>query len=314
MRHVLATASMLVLLAAAPAARAQMNGPPGQNMGPGPNGMPDSGMMGNPNMYGPGGASGPGMMGQGPMGQGPMGPGTMGPGPMSGQGGMGGGMGGPNMMGQRGMAGPNGMFEHRRAMRQAVNDQDRRFVEEAASAGLMEVQAGHLAMQRGEAPAVRELGRWMVTDHTEMGNMLDHHAERAGLSAPSQLNAKDRDSLERLKRHTGAEFDMHYLMDQVEAHKQAVELFKEEAESGQSPPLRWFARHMEPMLTQHLAEAQELRAAPESAAAHAAHASTPAAPMAEAVKPPRTLQEGTTPAVRHSLNQEGAQRIEKEGK
>lgn len=299
MRHALATASMLALLAAAPvAAFAQPNGPPGQRMGPGPNQYP----MGNPNSM-----ENPNMMsGQGGM----PGPGMMEPGRMSGPG----GMAGPNMMsGPQGMAGPGGMSERRYGMRGPINDQDRKFIEEAASAGLAEVQAGHLAMQRGETTAVREFGRWMATDHTEMGEMLAHQAERAGLMAPSQMNAKDRDNLEQLKRYTGAEFDHRYLMDQVDAHKQAMELFKQEAQSGQSPPLRWFAHHMEAMLTEHLAEAQELRGVPESVAAHSAHARTPE-PMAEAVKAPPKLQEGTTPGVRQSLNKEGAQRVEKEGK
>ena len=36
--------------------------------------------------------------------------------------------------------------------------------------------------------------------------------------------------------------------------------------------------------------------------------------MPEAKSPSPNLQEGTTPEVRHSLNEEGAQRTEKEGK
>jgi putative membrane protein len=315
MRQVVATASIMALLAAAPLARAQ---PPGQNMVPGPSSMPNPGMMGNPNTMGGPGPNGPnqGMMpGQGGM----AGPGMMGPNAMGGPGGpnmggpmMGGGS-GPGMMGPRGM--PRSGMYGQHPMHAQLNEQDRKFVEEAASAGLAEVQEGHLAMRRAALPAVREFGRWMVTDHTELGEMLDHHAQHAGLSAPSQMNSKDRESLDKLEKYTnGAEFDQHYLIDQVEAHKKAIELFKEEAQSGANPELRWFAGHVQPMLTQHLAEAQELRSTPESASARSAEVTAPAAPMPDAKKVSPKLQEGTSPAVRHSLNAEGAKRIEEEGK
>jgi putative membrane protein len=223
---------------------------------------------------------------------------------------------GPNggpMMGQQGMPGQYG--GRYGAQRRAYSQQDRNFVEQATSAGLAEVEAGNLALKRAESPAVSLFGRWMVTDHTQMGDILSHIAEHAGVSVPTHVNDKDRKALDDLRKHTGAEFDLHYVNDQIDAHRKAIELFKEEAQSGQNPGLRWFAHHSQEMLTQHLAGAQALKSSPESSSARAAHVSSPtAAPMEEAKKASPGLQAGSSPTLRHNLNETGANRIEKEGK
>lgn len=218
---------------------------------------------------------------------------------------------GQNVMGH-GAPGPN---SGRATMRPPVNDQDRQFVERAASAGLAEVEAGNLALHRAASTAVREFGRWMVTDHTEMGEMLAHRAEHAGLSAPNKMNEKDRAAIDALQQFHDADFDVHYLADQLDAHKQAMELFKQEAQSGEDPWLRSFAQHMQKMLMQHLAQVEELKSTPESSTARSAEVTVPpAAPMPDAKSASPDLHEGTTPEVRHSLNEEGARRTETEGK
>jgi putative membrane protein len=333
MRHLFATVSTLSLLAMAPGGalaqdyglQGQNYGHPGQNMVPGPSSMPSPDMMQSQNtgpdqMYG-GGANGmagppPGMMG--PNGGPP--PGMMGPngGPPPGMmmgpnGGPGQGMmSGQNMMGPpQNTQGPNGGMNPRQ-MRQ-VNAQDRRFVEQATSAGLAEVKAANMALHRSVSPAVREFGRWMITDHTLLDDMLTHFAQRAGVAVPDRMDDKDQTAYDKLDQYKNeVEFDLHYVADQVDAHKAAIELFKEEAQSGANPGLRWLAHKMQPMLTQHLAEAQELRSLPGSATEHEAHATAPSVPMAEEKKA-SAKQEGST-AVRQSVSREGVERIEKEGK
>jgi putative membrane protein len=209
---------------------------------------------------------------------------------------------------------PDSGSQGNRGEGQQANDQDRKFLEQAGSAGLAEVQAGNLALHRAAGQAVREFGRWMITDHTAMGDMLTHHAEQAGLNAPSGMSEKDSAALNALQQFQGAEFDVHYIAAQVEAHKQAMELFKQEAQSGENPDLKSFAQRAEPMLTQHLAQAEELAKAPESSTARSSAVTTPpAAPMTDPKTANPALQ-SADPAKRKSMNQEGARKIETEGK
>jgi len=192
-----------------------------------------------------------------------------------------------------------------------TNAQDQKFVEKAGSAGKAEVAAGDLALKHAVDPAVREFGRWMATDHTAMGEMLAKHAEAAGLSVPASVDPKDQATLADLQKLTGPEFDLHYLRAQFEAHKQALELFKEEADSGQNAGLKMLAQHARPMLEQHLAEVQELQSTPQSSTSRSAQVnSPPAAPMQDPKAAKPALQNGPST----SRNKEGAQRIEKEGK
>lgn len=204
-------------------------------------------------------------------------------------------------------------FGRERAMYARANDQDRRFVTEATSSGLAEIAAGHMALEHAASPAVVEFGRWMITDHTELNDTLADDAERAGIFVPHRMPQQQREMLQRLHGYTGAEFDMHYLLDQAQAHEQALGLFEREAQYGENPLLRWFAHHSHWILEQHLAEAQALRSAPESSTARTEHMSsvTPMAPMADAKKATPGLQAGTTAALRHNLNKEGAKVIKK---
>jgi putative membrane protein len=330
MRQFATTVSLMALLAGAPAAAlAQPNGPD-QNMIPGPSSMPNPDMMpgqsmGGQNMGGQYGGQNMGQHGGQNMGGGQYGSQNMGgqyrqggmSGPYEGPGGGGMPMVGPNggpMMGPQGMPGQYGGGRYG-APRRAYNQQDRNFVEQATSAGLAEVEAGNLAIKRAESPAVSLFGRWMVTDHTQMGDLLSHIAEHSGINVPTRVDDKDRQTLDDLRKHTGGEFDLHYVNDQIDAHRKAIELFKQEAQSGQNPGLRWFAHHSQDMLTQHLAGAQALKSSPESSSARAAHVSSPGtAPMEDAKKASPGLQAGTSPALRHNLNETGANRLEKEGK
>jgi len=195
-----------------------------------------------------------------------------------------------------------------------VSGQDRKFVEQAGSAGLAEVQAGDLALHRAAAPAVREFGRWMITDHTAMGDMLAHHAENAGLNVPRGMNEEDNATLSGLQQFQGAEFDLHYIATQVEAHKQAMELFKQEAQSGENPELKSFAQRAQPMLMQHMAEAGELASAPESSTARSAEAAMPPPAAMLDPKAANPALQNTNRAEQKAVNQEGARKIETEGK
>jgi len=58
----------------------------------------------------------------------------------------------------------------------------------------------------------------------------------------------------------GAAFDAAYTKDMVQDHAQDVADFKREAQSGQDPALKAFARKTLPVLQQHLQMAQSVTA------------------------------------------------------
>src|SRR5689334_23280381 len=59
---------------------------------------------------------------------------------------------------------------------------DKMFVEEAAQAGLLEVQASKLAEQKARRGDVKELARHLVEDHTMANDKLKAIAARKGIT------------------------------------------------------------------------------------------------------------------------------------
>jgi putative membrane protein len=75
---------------------------------------------------------------------------------------------------------------------------DGTFVQQAASGGLAEVELGKLAEQKGSSAEVKQFGRRMVTDHTRANQELAAAAQEAGITPPSAMLPKHRQTVDRL--------------------------------------------------------------------------------------------------------------------
>ncbi len=139
-----------------------------------------------------------------------------------------------------------------------LNQQDRTFLKEAAN-GKAEVETGRYVQEHGDNAAVREFGRWMVTDHTMADQMLERTATTAGAQLPSGLDHEAQEMVNRVQKLHGSELDRTYINAMVEDHKKDVHSFQQEAQSGQNPEVKAFAQEILPALEQHLAAAQELQ-------------------------------------------------------
>lgn len=142
--------------------------------------------------------------------------------------------------------------------RQNMNEQDWNFARQAAQGGMAEVEEGGLAQNQATRPAVREFGRWMVTDHSQINQWLRSIARHEGLQIPNSPGGYQQHQATQLERLRGPQFDRTYIADQVQGHERMVGLFEQEERNGENPQLRRFARQVLPVLGQHLTEAREL--------------------------------------------------------
>ena len=78
----------------------------------------------------------------------------------------------------------------------SVVDQD--FVRQAAQDGLLAIQLGHLAGQRGQSKAMRELGQRLIRDHGRSHSELVSLALARGFVPPGHLPVSKRSDVERL--------------------------------------------------------------------------------------------------------------------
>ena len=140
----------------------------------------------------------------------------------------------------------------------ALSAADKAFAMKAASGGMAEVQMGQLAQQNATLPQVKQFGQKMATDHAQANQELQQIAQRENLQLPAQPNSKDMAGARQLGNLRGSAFDGAYSRDMVRDHQQDVADFQKEAQSGQNPALKAFARKYLPTLRQHLQMAQAL--------------------------------------------------------
>lgn len=139
-----------------------------------------------------------------------------------------------------------------------VSPAARKFMDRAAQGGLAEVQLGQLAEQKASSQAVKDFGKRMVTDHTQINGRLKTLASSDGVSLPTAMDAKDQALYNKLSGMSGAGFDREYMKEMVKDHKMDVADFQKEATTSRNDGVRSFASSALPTLQQHLQLAQQM--------------------------------------------------------
>lgn len=136
------------------------------------------------------------------------------------------------------------------------------FVTEAASSNMFEIEAGELAVVRGEHVDVKAFGAMMVADHGATGIQMRALVDDKGWTMPNDLLSKHQQRLNELESLNGAEFDRRFAEMMVVSHEEAVDLFeKASGNNGVTDgDLKRFAGEKVPALKQHLEEAEDMRA------------------------------------------------------
>ncbi len=138
-----------------------------------------------------------------------------------------------------------------------ANSADTRFMDKAAQGGMAEVKLGQLAVDKGSSQAVKDFGQRMVTDHTKANDQLKNIANQKGVTLPSNLDAKDQATYDRLSKLSGTEFDRAYMRDMVKDHQMDVNEFRRESQSAKDAEVRTFASNTLPTLEEHLSLAKK---------------------------------------------------------
>lgn len=144
-------------------------------------------------------------------------------------------------------------------VKKILSDQDKKFAENAARGGLMEVMMGKLAADHAGNAAVKALGKMMVTDHSKANDELTKWASEIGYTLPTDLDAEKQKKYDELKTKKGAEFDKMYADFMVSDHKEDIKEFKKEASEGSESTLKSFASNTLPTLEHHLMESEKTK-------------------------------------------------------
>jgi putative membrane protein len=154
---------------------------------------------------------------------------------------------------------PNGALVPESAMDAAqLSAGDSRFLEDAAQAGMTEVQLGQLAVQKGTNADVKSFGQKMVDDHTTANNQLKALATQKGVTLPRSPSAMQKADVDRLSKMSGATFDRAFMDQMVKDHKKVVAAFDMAAKRSRDADVKRFAASTLPTLQGHLQMAQSL--------------------------------------------------------
>jgi len=133
-----------------------------------------------------------------------------------------------------------------------MNSHDRDFIMDAAMGGMMEVELGRWAAQKGTSDAVKQFGQRMVDDHSKANTALATLATSKGITLPTTLDEKHQREVAKISRLSGAQFDRAYVKMMLSDHKKDVSEFEKQSTKGADADLKAFATQTLPTLQEHL--------------------------------------------------------------
>jgi putative membrane protein len=136
--------------------------------------------------------------------------------------------------------------------------QDHNFLMDAAMGGMLEVELGRLATQKGASDAVKQFGQRMVDDHGKANQELMSLAQSKGITLPTEIDEKHKKDMTKLSALTGADFDREYGKMMLSDHRKDVSEFEKQSTRGTDADLKAFASKTLPTLKEHLKMAESL--------------------------------------------------------
>jgi len=138
------------------------------------------------------------------------------------------------------------------AKNKPVSKADRKFIEDAAIAGMSEVALSKVALEKGTSDKVKTFAQHMIDDHTKAGDELKTLAGQKSVTLPVDLDVKAKQAQAKLEKLNGEAFDKQYLKVMKSDHEKVVSMFKKESTSKGDADVTGWAGKTLPTLQGHL--------------------------------------------------------------
>jgi len=143
-----------------------------------------------------------------------------------------------------------------------LSRRDQRFLLQAGQAGLFEIAASKLALERSSNDDVKNFAQMMITDHTAVARDLQALADSKSAQLPTEPSRAQQSVLRQLQNSQRNRFDRAYAEKvAVSAHRDAVKLFTDAARNSRDADVKAFAAKNLPALQGHLDKGRALRTA-----------------------------------------------------
>ncbi len=139
-----------------------------------------------------------------------------------------------------------------------VTGGDLAFMNNAAPGGMAEVELGRMAASQAMSKDVKAFGQKMVEDHSKANQELMQVAQQKKVMLPPDVMPKHKETMAKLSKLKGADFDREYVKAMVEDHEKDVAAFDNEAKTGADADVKAFATKTLPTLQMHLQMIREI--------------------------------------------------------
>lgn len=136
---------------------------------------------------------------------------------------------------------------------------DEQFLIKAMECNHCEVQRAEMAQKRSDNAEVRKFAGKLGAEHEQCRKELLKHAGDIKVAVVSGLDKEHKETMDRLSKLEGKEFDREYLKTVIDAHQKAIKLFEAEARDGAIDALRAHAKKMVPVFQDHRKQAQKIK-------------------------------------------------------
>ncbi|HTK85407.1 MAG TPA: DUF4142 domain-containing protein [Patescibacteria group bacterium] len=137
----------------------------------------------------------------------------------------------------------------------------KKFIKDAWQGNVLEIETSQRALDKSKNSAVRDFAEKMVKDHKDAEAKLEECIKQENLSSlmPQDLDGGHKRKIDKLNKAELKDIDGDYVDLQVDAHNDAVDLFKDYADKGDDPVLKSLAASLLPTLQEHQQMAKDLK-------------------------------------------------------
>jgi len=134
----------------------------------------------------------------------------------------------------------------------ALTEADRDFVIKVRLAGLWEIPASKMAIEKGVAPRVRQIGQMIAAQHVRLDLLSRNAAREVGVELPDVPTAEQRRWLDEMKDASGTDFDDVYIARLRAAHGKIFPVIGLIRASTESDTVRTLAQSANAFVLTHL--------------------------------------------------------------
>jgi putative membrane protein len=135
------------------------------------------------------------------------------------------------------------------------------FAQALKSSGHFEITSSAIALQNSDNDEVKKFAQKMIDDHKAADQKLMDTLKQANLPEPEYAMLEEQtEMVQNLEPLHGARFDRRYLQDQVQGHREAIQLIEGYTKRGDNDALKQLASSLLPTIEEHYRMAQQLSA------------------------------------------------------